>query len=160
MYRCFATLDRNQQEEVRKIGLTGTQFNLLTTLERAERPVSMGEMAAMMVLKPTNLSGIVNGLAKHGLVRREVSTLDQRSFLVTLTPAGQRLLDGFLPDHWRHLERIMSGLSEGERVTLVNLLRKLMQSIDDTDGPAPSGRTSVAAPPIRLRMRPHGAART
>ncbi len=83
LYRCFATLDRNQQEEVRKIGLTGTQFNLLTTLERVDRPVSMGELAAMMVLQPTNLSGIVNGLAKRGLVRREVSALDHRSFLVT-----------------------------------------------------------------------------
>jgi len=160
VYRCFATLDRNQQEEVRKVGLTVTQFNLLTTLERVSRPVSMGEMAAMMVLQPTNLSGIVNGLAKRGLVRREVSALDQRSFLVSLMPAGQRLLDGFLPDHWRHLESIMSGLSEGERVTLVNLLRKLMHSINDADGAVPGARTGAAAPPVRLRTRAHGAART
>ncbi|MFM9885716.1 MAG: MarR family transcriptional regulator [Burkholderiales bacterium] len=53
------------------MGLTGTQFNILTTLERIDRPVSIGEMAAMMVLQTTNLSGIVSVLAKRGLLRCE-----------------------------------------------------------------------------------------
>ncbi|MFN0305780.1 MAG: MarR family winged helix-turn-helix transcriptional regulator [Burkholderiales bacterium] len=162
MYRCFATLDRNQSEEVRKIGLTGTQFNILTTLERVGRPVSMGDMAAMMVLQPTNLSGIVNLLAKRGLLRREVSATDQRSFLVTLTPAGQRMLDDFLPDHWRHLEALMRGLTEAERTMLVTLLRKFMVSIDDAEAapPAMAQRASATVTQAGSRPRAHNGVRT
>ena len=160
MYRCFATLDRNQSDAVSKIGLTGTQFNILTTLERVGRPISMGEMAAMMVLQPTNLSGIVNALATRGLLRREVSTVDQRSFFVMLTAAGQRLLDEFLPDHWRHLETMMNGLTEADRVSLINLLRKLMGSIEDAElaAPADSGRANTVG--TAARSRPHIAPRT
>jgi DNA-binding MarR family transcriptional regulator len=162
MYRCFATLDRTQSEEVRKIGLTGTQFNILTTLERVDRPVSMGEMAAMMVLQPTNLSGIVNLLAKRGLLCREVSATDQRSFLVTLTPAGQRMLDDFLPDHWRHLEALMRGLTEEERNMLVTLLRKFMVSIDDAEAnlPATERRANAPVSAPKSRTRVNNVART
>lgn len=161
MYRSFATLDRDQSEEVRAIDLTGTQFNILTTLERAGGPVSMGELAAMMVLQPTNLSGIVNKIADRGLVRRDVNTTDQRSFLVALTPAGQRLLDGFLPGHWRHLEGLMNGLTRGERVSLVELLRKLLVSIQDAEATAPARvrRAPLFVPVPKHSPRVNGIAR-
>lgn len=139
MYRAFAVLDRDQAEEVAAAGLTVSQFNVLAVLRRMPAPLSMGELAALLVVRPTNLSGIVGALCDRGLVRRELSPTDQRSVIASLSPAGRRLMDQFLPGHWHHLEALMAGLGERQRLRLVALLRQLMASVQAAPRPAPEG---------------------
>ena len=130
-YRTFAILDRDQAEEVASMGLTPLQFNILTVLQRTGRPTTMGALAGMLVVRPTNLSGNFNTLVERGLVRRELNESDQRSLLAVLTAHGQGFLDQHLPAHWRRLERLMSGLSREQRLQLVSLLKALVVSIQD-----------------------------
>lgn len=134
VYRAFAVLDRDQAEEVAGMGLTPLQFNILTTLQRVHQPVSMGVLAAMLVVRPTNLSGNINVLAGRGLVRRELNQADQRSLVAVLTPAGERFLTTHLPDHWCRLERLMQGLSREQRLQLVGLLKQMTNSIQAEHG--------------------------
>lgn len=129
IYRAFAVLDRDQSEEVAGMGLTPLQFNILTTLHRSHQPLTMGALAEMLVVRPTNLSGNINTLAERGLVRRELNVSDQRSLLAVITPAGVAFLAARLPNHWRRLERLMDALSRVQRSQLVGLLKLLVQSI-------------------------------
>ena len=62
LYRAYAVLDRDQAEEVACIGLSPLQFNILTVLQRTGQPTTMGALAGMLVVKPTNLSGNINTL--------------------------------------------------------------------------------------------------
>ncbi len=140
VYRTFAILDRDQAEEVASMGLTPLQFNILTVLQRTSLPTTMGALAGMLVVRPTNLSGNINTLVERGLVRRELNEADQRSLLAALTPAGRDYLAEHLPGHWRRLERLMYGLSREKRLQLVSLLKELALSIEDEQG-----RSSVAA---------------
>lgn len=128
-YRAFAMLDRDQAEEVAAMGLSPLQFNILTTLQRTRQPTTMGALASMLVVKPTNLSGNINTLAEKGLIRRELNAADQRSLLAVLMPEGEALLRKHLPPHWRRLERLMGGLTRAQRLQLVTLLRQLTTSI-------------------------------
>jgi len=130
LYRAFAVLDRDQAAEVAGIGLSPLQFNILTVLQRTGQPTTMGALAGMLVVKPTNLSGNINSLIERGLVKRELNAVDQRSVLAVLTPAGKEFLAVHLPDHWRRLERLMYGLSREKRIQLVSLLRELLVSIE------------------------------
>ena len=131
LYRAFAVLDRDQSEEVAGIGLSPLQFNILTVLQRTGQPTTMGALAGMLVVKPTNLSGNINSLIERGLVQRKLNALDQRWLLAALTPAGKEFLANYLPNHWRRLERLMYGLSREKRIQLVSLLRELLESIND-----------------------------
>ena len=131
LYRAFAVLDRDQGEEVAGVGLSPLQFNVLTVLQRTGQPTTMGALAGMLVVKPTNLSGNINSLIERGLVKRELNAADQRSLLAVLTPAGQKFLAEHLPGHWRRLERLMYGLSREKRIQLVSLLKELVVSIED-----------------------------
>jgi DNA-binding MarR family transcriptional regulator len=106
------------------------QFNILTVLQRTGQPTTMGALAGMLVVKPTNLSGNINNLIKRGLVKRELNSGDQRWLLAVLTPAGLAFLSEHLPGHWRRLERLMDGLSREKRIQLVSLLRELLVSIE------------------------------
>ena len=131
LYRAFAVLDRDQAEEVASVGLSPLQFNILTCLQRIGSATTMGALARMLVVKPTNLSGNINSLIERGLVRRELNASDQRSLLAVLTPGGHEFLDEHLPGHWRRLERLMYGLSREKRLQLVSLLKELTLSIED-----------------------------
>jgi DNA-binding MarR family transcriptional regulator len=131
VYRTFNVLDRDQAEEVADMGLTPLQFNILTVLQRTGRATTMGALAGMLVVKPTNLSGNINTLAERGLVRRELNETDQRSLLAVLTDAGRAFLDEHLPGHWRRMERLMYGLSREKRLQLVALMKELVLSIED-----------------------------
>ena len=131
VYRSFAILDRDQADEVARVGLTPLQFNILTVLQRTGRATTMGALAGMLVVRPTNLSGNMNSLIDRGLVRRELNEEDQRSLLAVLTPVGQEFLAEHLPEHWRRLERLMYGLSREKRLELVSLLKELALSVED-----------------------------
>ena len=65
VYRTFASLDRDQADEVGAMGLSPLQFNILTTLQRTRQPTTMGALAGMLVVKPNNLSGNINTLAEE-----------------------------------------------------------------------------------------------
>lgn len=131
LYRTFNVLDRDQTEEVASMGLTPLQFNILTVLQRTGRSTTMGALAGMLVVKPTNLSGNINTLIERGLVRRELNESDQRSLLAVLTEKGRAFLDEHLPGHWRRLERLMYGVSREQRLQLVTLMKALILSIED-----------------------------
>ena len=130
LYRSFAILDRDQALEVSALGLTPLQFNILTTLQRTRQPTTMGALASMLVVKPNNLSGNINTLAAKGLLRRELNVADQRSLLAVLTRQGEAFLKKHLPGHWERLERLMSGLTKGQRLQMVSLLNQLNASIE------------------------------
>lgn len=131
IYRSYAVIDRNQAEEVAGFGLSPLQFNILTVLQRTGQPTTMGALAGMLVVKPTNMSGNINSLIERGLVTRELNAADQRCLLAVLTPEGREFLTEHLPSHWRRLERLMQGLSHAKRIQLVGLLKELVVSIED-----------------------------
>jgi MarR family transcriptional regulator, organic hydroperoxide resistance regulator len=50
---------------------------------------SVGALAAATATRPTTLTSVLDRLARRGFVSRELDPADRRSFLVSLTPAGQ-----------------------------------------------------------------------
>jgi DNA-binding MarR family transcriptional regulator len=129
MYRAFGVLDRNQAEELGSSHLSNTQFNALAVLHRAKDPLTMRQLAEMMAVQSTNLSGIVKSLRLRGLVQQQVNGEDTRSLLVSLTKEGGRFMQKFSPTHWKRIENVMAGLAEPDRATLVQLLEILVKSI-------------------------------
>lgn len=146
VYRAFAVLDRDQSEELADLGLSPLQFNVLMTLQRTRQPTTMGALAAMLVVRPNNLSATINSLSERGLIRRELNVSDQRSLLAVLTPEGEAFLDKHVPPHWRRLERSMAGLSREQRLNLVTLLKQMVMSLQDQQQRSAAEHESARAP--------------
>lgn len=148
IYRAFAVLDRDQNQELAEIGLTPLQFNILTTMHRTRQPVTMGALATMLVVRPTNLSGNINALIERGFVRRELNVSDQRSLLAVITDEGEEFMANHLPAHWRRLERLMSGIPHEQRLSLVGNLKDLVISVEEEQkkGFTEPEATSTAGP--------------
>jgi DNA-binding MarR family transcriptional regulator len=112
--RAARALARRFDEALRPLGLTNGQFSLMMSLNRPVAP-SMGSVAALLAMDRTTLTANLKPLERRGLVRVTVDATDRRSRLMTLTPAGRKLLAEAVPI-WKRthaaLDRLMgdSGL--------------------------------------------------
>ncbi len=71
---------------------TGISFAKTRALRRvALEPLSMGELATLLVMDPPNVTTLVDDLQEAGLVRRQPHPSDRRVMLVVATPSGRRL---------------------------------------------------------------------
>ena len=106
--------------------LTLAQYYLLHPLE-TERGVPLSRLAESAGIAPPTATRVVDGLEKAGLVRRERSSSDRRTVLVSLTASGRRrvarkrteladqrrrLYENLEPDERRHSERLLRHLAE------------------------------------------------
>lgn len=71
------------------LDLPASEINVLASLA-GHRPLTVGTLADATATRPTTLTSVLDRLARRGHVVREVDPADRRSFLISLTPAGQQ----------------------------------------------------------------------
>ena len=84
-------------QRARRLGLTGAQLRVLAKLSRREGATQV-ELAEEMEVRPISLSGLIDKLARQGLVERRGDARDRRINRIHLTAAGRamsRKIDGF-----------------------------------------------------------------
>jgi DNA-binding MarR family transcriptional regulator len=83
-------LDNERRRDVSdQVGLS---FGKIKALRRiAARPLSMRELASLLVVDPPNLTPVVDDLERSGLVERQAHPTDRRVKLVVATPKGAAL---------------------------------------------------------------------
>ncbi len=98
---------------------------LLNKVTRSPHPRTPAELADLAHVTRATMTGLVDTLERDGLVKREPDPDDRRMMSVTLTPKGQALLEAILPPHFKRMAALMQPLTEAERKTLVDLLKKI-----------------------------------
>ena len=73
----------------RELGITGPQRIVVRIVGRFPH-ISAGELAHILHLHPSTLTGIVRRLQSQGLLAREMDAEDGRRALFTLTAAGRK----------------------------------------------------------------------
>lgn len=110
-------------------GITPPQFALLAFLWKRDG-LSQTELAEKTEVDRTTLSGLIDRLAKQGLVNRCPHPNDRRACLVTLTPAGRKLEKQLAPIATNLRQQINAELSTAEYEQLCQLLNRLRGSCD------------------------------
>lgn len=105
------------------------QFNLLLILKSIDRPVKQNELAQMLLVDRSNITGLLDRLEKHGNIKRNVIEGDRRSYYITLTPAGRKLIDRIEKQYFLKITEIMKDFSDREVEALSTLTCRLRQSL-------------------------------
>jgi DNA-binding MarR family transcriptional regulator len=103
-------------------GVTAQQYQALLAIGCGPHPMAMKELAEHLLLQPHAAVQMVNRLAKAGLVERSPSPTDGRSVRLTLTTAGEALLESLAEQHRREMLKHEPHLS--------NSLRRIRQATD------------------------------
>lgn len=122
-------------------GLRQGEFDVLTALRRVGAPYTLipSELSDMLMMSRAGMTNRLDRLEAAGFVERTLDPADRRSFRITLTEAGRKVVDEAMTDHAATLHRLAEGLSEEEMAALSAGLRTLLASLTDPDptGPTP-----------------------
>lgn len=128
-------------------GLSHGRFAIMMFLNRnPDAPVNQTQIAEAYGVSKATITGLIDGLERDAMVERLPDPHDRRATLVHLAPAGHKFLAGFLPDHFRGIAEVMSGLTTVELRQLVALTAKVQAGLGRV-GPARACARIVPADP-------------
>ena len=105
---------RFSEEAAAQAGLTTQHYQAMLILRAAaERDaVTINDMARQLFIKHNSAVGLVDRLAREGLIVREASSVDRRKVELRLSARGRQVLAKLAGMHRRELERIAPILRE------------------------------------------------
>jgi DNA-binding MarR family transcriptional regulator len=140
LLRAHATTTRLLSAELQaEHGLTINDYEALLVLSRADgRRMRRVDLARRLVLTPSGVTRLLEGLERAGLVERAVCSSDLRVTYAQLTDAGAAKLEQASCAHVGSLRTLFEGaLSPAEIEALGALLGKLPGAVDGDDACAP-----------------------
>lgn len=148
--RVHLVVARATEEHFARRGLSGPAFAVLSVLMRQPgRGVRQGHLADLLHLTPGTVSLRIDQLVEDGLVERSPDPGDRRSSLVALTDDGRRRFNEVAGDHLALQDQFLAALTEVERGTLADLLRKLLVSYEPRPDHCPTRRIGLELTPAR-----------
>lgn len=116
--------------------LSHGRFRVLVMLLRAsDSGLSPAELAERTGVTRATMTGLLDGLAADKLLQRSENPQDRRQKQIVLTDKGRRLIERLLPDHFRRVTALMTGLRPDELHTLVQLLNKVAPGLPALSDP-------------------------
>jgi len=114
-------------------GIDAGEFDVLATLSRAGAPYVLRptELVQTLMISSGGLTDRLRRLEEQGLIMREASPGDGRSFLVKLSAKGKTLIDRAFAEDMRVEAELLACLSIAERKELARLLAKLLIDLEE-----------------------------
>lgn len=104
------------------------RFSLLTLLG-ANPGINQTVLSRAVGLDKSTLTPALDQLERKGLILRERTVNDRRTYALSLSEKGHGLLRELTRRVECHEEAIVAGLSQGERIMLLKLLKKVARGL-------------------------------
>ena len=130
--RLTTHLAREVETVLLKHGLSSSAFDVQATLRRSGSPyrLSPGDLLAMTMVSSGTMTNRIDQLEKAGFVKRIHNPDDRRSVLISLTEPGFSIVEEAVGAHVENQQRLVSSLSEEERTTLNQLLKRFLRDFE------------------------------
>lgn len=112
------------ERRAREQGLSIIQIRLLGVLR--DRGPTMNELARLLGLDKSSVTGLVDRAERRGLVVRVPSTTDRRAVLVGLTDRGRSLASGGAARFEADVSLLLKHLPPADRDALAGLISRLL----------------------------------
>ncbi|MDR2214427.1 MAG: MarR family transcriptional regulator [Nevskiaceae bacterium] len=132
-----ARLDRLISPEA----LSDLEYRLLMLLFAQGGSASPGELCKQLAQSPANLTRIGDLLCARDLIRRSPHPVDRRRQIISITPAGEKLVQQLLPRLTSAMTQLFDNFAPDERERFLQYLMRLMQALDgasDEASPSPA----------------------
>lgn len=125
----YQAFERYSAPDLRAMGLTMTQFDVIATLGN-QPPMTCKELGEKTLVTKGTLTGVLERLESKGILSRKLNPEDARSQKIGLTKEGQELFEKVFPAHLQHLEKAFSQLSPKQFAELSKVLQTLTTVFD------------------------------
>lgn len=101
----------------------------LAVLDGAGEPLSPTEIARRLIISTASVTSLLDTLERRKLVERRPDPNDRRGLLIAITPAGQRLVQQYVPQVVALQTAVMQDIDEHDRQQVIAVLRRIRQAI-------------------------------
>lgn len=122
--RARSAVAEHSLADIRRHDLTPGEFGALEALHH-KGPLRLGELQEKILVSSGGITYLVDRLADRGLAERRPCPEDRRASYAALTDEGRALMERIFPRHAECIERAVSGLTDEEKRTATELLKKL-----------------------------------
>lgn len=130
--------------------LSLTALMVLATIDGLQGCATPSEIAEHVPVTSAAVTSLLDTVERRDLVRRQPHASDRRKVEIALTDEGRRIVDRILPGLHRLEARAMDALSSAERETFLDLLAKVLESVDEAGQEPPELETAPRIRPARL----------
>lgn len=114
--------------------VTDVQFNILLILKEEKNGLSQQALSERLTVTKSNIVGLIDRLEKSGLVKRQMDPEDRRTNCVVLTSEGKAILEKVEGDYGAEVDRIMGGLSQSEKKSMISATQKMRDYLKENWG--------------------------
>ena len=112
------------KKTLKKYPINATEFSVMEFLySKGEK--SIQEIRDRILLASGSATYVVDNLERKEYVRRIVNQNDRRVTYIKLTEAGKDLINDIFPMHKKNTKKIFNDLTNGELITLKEILKKI-----------------------------------
>ncbi len=105
-----------------EFGISPARFDVMAQLSRAEEPVMMSDISQGLMVTGGNVTSLIDGMERDGLVIRQHSKTDRRVTAIGMTAAGKALFDRASVANKAWVNALLSDVSAEELQELLELL--------------------------------------
>jgi DNA-binding MarR family transcriptional regulator len=126
LYAATSLIEREMRRFLRtRFATTLPRFDLMAALERAPDGLTMGELSRRLMVSGGNVTSIVAGLERDGLVRRRSPASDRRTSYIALTEEGRAAFAAMARAHERWIDQLLAEVPDDEVEILTDRLAEL-----------------------------------
>jgi DNA-binding MarR family transcriptional regulator len=123
--------ERTQRHIAAASGLNGPVFEVLTTLDAAELPLTPSQISERTRKSSATMTSTLDILERTGFARRTPNPSDRRSLLIEITDSGRKVVEETLPRIRNSENEALAGWSEDELATARDALGRLIARLDE-----------------------------
>lgn len=113
MLSCTTEIEAEIRRRLRaRFGISLARFDYLAQLHRHPGGLRMRDLSRSLMVTGGNVTGLTDELERDGMVVRESSPTDRRSWIVRLTPQGRRGFEAMAQEHERWILELFGGLDD------------------------------------------------
>lgn len=121
--RASNAISRQEVQTIKKHHLTVAQFGVMEALYNKGN-LRIQDLIDKLLSTSGNMTVVIRNMIRDGYIFKVADEKDKRSYLIGLTPAGRKIIERILPEHYDNIGQIFSVLSQKEQEDLVQILKK------------------------------------
>jgi len=122
--RAYKAINEHVNKAIQANGLNPTEFAVLELLyHKGDQP--MQQIGGKILLASGSITYVVDKLEQKGLLRRIACPNDRRVTYAQITEQGKAFIEEIFPEHAKQIDTLISRLSESEKTTAIELLKKV-----------------------------------
>jgi MarR family transcriptional regulator for hemolysin len=112
------------------LGLSQAGWRTITMVAKSDTPLSQSDLAHGLGVEGATMVGMIDRLARDGLIERSVSPTDRRVKLITLTQAGEEAFERVKTEGTLFRDNLLKNFDDSQKLMVAELLEKIQQLVE------------------------------